>query len=96
MMENVIEKMKQWLMTCPLWEGALFVDHHAGRPGSAGLYPVGVEQVERREDVLGNVTAVYRCILNCCGSPRVSRTTPKTPPGCWNFKTGCISSAVRV
>ena len=61
MTEFVLEKMKQWLMSCPLWEGRLFVDCHDGRPGSAGLYPAGVEQVQRREDVLGNVTAVYRC-----------------------------------
>ena len=61
MNDSILQAMIQWLKTCPIWEGQLFVDFHDGNPGSVGLYPAGVEEIDRREDVLGNVTARYRC-----------------------------------
>lgn len=61
MKETILQAMTDWLKTCPLWEDTLFVDYTDGIPGKSGLYPGGVEEISRREDVLGNVTARYRC-----------------------------------
>ena len=58
-----IEKLRQWLLTYPAWDagGLLYIDYTDGVPGNSGLFPAGVEEVSRREDLLGNVTVGYRC-----------------------------------
>ena len=61
MNDSILQAMIQWLKTCPIWEGQLFVDFHDGNPGSVGLYPAGVEEIDRREDVLGNVKIRCSC-----------------------------------
>lgn len=55
-------KIKAWLETCPCFpEGfTLQLDCLDAVPGSKGLYAQGVEEISRREDVLGNVTVVNR------------------------------------
>ena len=55
----MLEKMESWLQTFPGWEDVLHFDYADGIPGSGGLYPRGVEELSRREDVLGNT--VVRC-----------------------------------
>ena len=55
----MLEKMETWLQTFPGWEGAVQIDYADATPGSFGMYPQGVKELSRREDVLGN-TAV-RC-----------------------------------
>lgn len=40
--------------------GAVCIDTLGPQPGSCGLYPVGLEQLDRREDVLGNRTVRWR------------------------------------
>lgn len=52
---GVLEKITGWLQTFPLWEGELAVDSIEPIPGSVGIFPRGVEELSRREDVLGNV-----------------------------------------
>ena len=64
MNENVLQDIIRWLKTFPLWQDTLFVDYTDGIPGGSGLFPAGVEEVARREDVLGNVTAQYRCCFD--------------------------------
>lgn len=61
-MDN-LEKLRQWLLRYPQWgEGwHLYVDHTDAAPGNAGLYPGGLEELSRKEDVLGNVTVKNRC-----------------------------------
>lgn len=49
-----LEKVKAWLSTYPHWEGILQVDFAGERPGSTGLFPKGLEETSRRQDVLGN------------------------------------------
>ena len=51
----------QWLQTFPQWQGNLQLDYLDGVPGSAGLYPKGITEISRREDVLGNVQARCQC-----------------------------------
>ena len=51
----MLEKMKKWLQTFPGWDGNIQVDYLEAAPGNTGLYPQGVTELSRREDVLGNV-----------------------------------------
>lgn len=55
----MLEKMRTWLECFPGWENNLLIDYVDAVPGSTGLYPRGLSEVSRREDVLGNVTV--RC-----------------------------------
>ena len=56
-----IEKMRQWVQTFPGWNETLHIDYTGAVPGNTGLFPVGMEEVRRTEDVLGNVTVFCRC-----------------------------------
>lgn len=51
----MLENMKVWLQTFPQWEGNIQVDYLEAVPGNTGLYPKGITEISRREDVLGNV-----------------------------------------
>lgn len=56
-----LEKMRQWLITYPKWdEGLLHIDYTDALPGNLGLFPTGLEEVSRREDVLGNIAVKNR------------------------------------
>ena len=56
-----LEKMRQWLLSYPAWDDTLQVDFLGAAPGNAGLFPVGVEETGRREDLLGNLEVDCRC-----------------------------------
>ena len=60
-----LERLRQWLQGYPNWEESLQVDFAEVRPGNAGLFPNGLEETGRREDVLGNVQidCRYRFVL---------------------------------
>ena len=56
-----LEEVKSYLMGFPGWGDVLLsVDTTASEPGSCGLFPLGTEEISRREDVLGNVTLGLR------------------------------------
>ena len=58
---ELLEKLKAWVVTFPLWgEAAPNVDTVGAAPENCGLFPLGAEELSRRADVLGNVTARYR------------------------------------
>lgn len=61
-----LEKLRQWLLTYPNWKGTLQVDFMEAGPGNAGLFPAGLEELRRREDVLGNpeIDCRYRFALH--------------------------------
>lgn len=59
----MLEKVKQWLETFPQWEGSLQLDYMDAVPGSSGLYPRGLTELSRKEDVLGNIRVQYRCVF---------------------------------
>lgn len=67
----MLEKMKQWLVSFPGWEEKLSIDYADGVPGNSGLYPKGIREISRREDVLGNVAVRCRCsfLLRRCACP---------------------------
>ncbi len=60
-----LEKLRAWLLTYPKWEDTLFVDFTEHAAGNTGLFPAGLEETGRREDVLGNlqVSCRYRFSL---------------------------------
>lgn len=57
-----LEKVRQWVLTYPQWgaDTRLYIDYTDAVPGNSGLFPAGLEEVARREDVLGNVTVQCR------------------------------------
>ena len=57
----MLEKVKQWLQSFPLWEDSLQIDYLDAAPGNGGLYPRGFQELSAREDVLGNRAVRYRC-----------------------------------
>ena len=58
----MLESMKAWLETFPLWDGVLQFDYADSLPGNTGLYPKGMTELSCKEDVLGN-----RKTRLCCG-----------------------------
>ncbi len=60
---TVLEKITAWLKTFPQWEENTGLDGMELTPGSIGLFPQGVEEIARREDVLGNVQVTSRFTL---------------------------------
>ncbi len=59
---KILEKVQQWLQTYPGWEDSLTVDMIPSGGGNAGLFPGGVVEHSRREDILGN--RQVRCSLS--------------------------------
>ena len=51
----MLEKMVAWLQTFPRWEGTVQIDCLDALPGDTGLYPKGLTELSRREDVQGNL-----------------------------------------
>ena len=60
---DLLERVRSWVQTFPDWEEGqlLYIDYTGAAPGNTGLFPVGVEELERREDVLGNMAVSCRC-----------------------------------
>jgi len=56
----MLEKIKTWLQTFPRWEDSLQIDYVDARPGNTGIYPQGLRELSRREDVQGNLTVYCR------------------------------------
>ena len=58
---EILEKLKSWLQSFPQWgEAELLVDDTAAQPISCGLFPIGVEELSRKEDLLGNKSVQCR------------------------------------
>lgn len=55
----MLDELKRWLQTFPRWEGMLQLDDCEAVPGNNGLYPRGMTELSRRQDVLGNVKIRY-------------------------------------
>ena len=58
---ELLEQIKNWLVTFPQWdEQVLHIDTTAGEPDCCGLFPLGQELLETKQDVLGNVSQKLR------------------------------------
>lgn len=52
----MIEKMRSWLLTFPQWDGGeLYLDYVRNVPGMSGLFLQGYEELERGENLLGQL-----------------------------------------
>ena len=61
---EILEKLRQWLLTYPGWgDGGLTVEHTDGRPGSAGLFLAGLEELQHQPDLQGNTLVCNRLQL---------------------------------
>ena len=93
---EILEKLRQWLLTYPGWgDGGLTVEHTDGRPGSAGLFLAGIEELQHQPDLQGNTLVCNRLHLvlerneteKCgCGSSAPTGSCPlwaaiRTPSG---------------
>lgn len=77
-----LEKLRQWLLTYPQWEegGPMYIDYTDAVPG-LGLYPAGLEELSRQEDVLGNVTV--KCRYHFALYRRTAAQEDKTKDAQW-------------
>ena len=58
----MLELVKNWLVTFPQWnDGTLYVEHTDVTTGNAGLYPTGLQELQRTRDILGNTKVKNRC-----------------------------------
>ena len=57
---NILNLVCQWLKTYSGWSDGLQVNFTGAMTGNAGLFPQGVEELSRRQDVLGNITTRNR------------------------------------
>jgi len=56
-----IKELENLLRMFPLWgDAALQIDETEPKPGSCGLFPLGIQELSRREDVTGNVRTRLR------------------------------------
>lgn len=55
---TALEKVRKWLATYPEFDilGTFRVDHTDQIPANGGIFPSGLVEVERRKDIVGNVT----------------------------------------
>lgn len=66
MNETYFEQLLQWLARCPALTGIdLRVDDLPPAAGTGALFPKGVEQTDRWQNLLGQVTAHQKCSW-CC------------------------------
>lgn len=57
---TVLRKIQNWLKTYPQWTDELRVDYTNAMSGNAGVFPQGIQELSRRQDVVGNVTVTNR------------------------------------
>ena len=70
---DVLKRLQAWLTTFPKWEEGklMYLDFTDGVPGNQGLFPQGQEVLQRKEDVLGNIS------LSCRYHFALYRITPQ-------------------
>ncbi len=90
-----LEKLRQWLRAYPGWEtgAALHTDHIDGLPGSYGLYPVGLEVLSRKEDLMGNVTARCRYTYNLLRCTAGQQDSPQEAEWLMAFQAWVLSQS---
>lgn len=67
---TALEKMRTWIATFPdfdILSNGFFVDYTDKVPSNGGLFPSGLVEIERRKDILGNVTVTnqYNFAIYC-------------------------------
>jgi hypothetical protein len=66
---TALDKVRAWIATFPDFDilGNFYVDYTDKAPANGGLFPSGLVEVERRKDIVGNVTVAnqYNFALYC-------------------------------
>lgn len=60
---EILEKLRQFLLGFPGFDGELPVDFPQDGPDTSGLFPGGLAEVERHMDLLGNMRVRYQCLF---------------------------------
>ena len=60
---EILEKLRQFLLGFPGFDGDLPVDFTQDGPGNSGLFPGGLTEVDRYVDLLGNMQVRYQCLF---------------------------------
>ena len=97
MNETYFEQLLQWLARCPALTGIdLRVDDLPPAAGTGALFPKGVEQTDRWQNLLGQVTARQKMQLvlrlNLPFVPGDANLSAQTA-ACWNCRPGWRSRA---
>lgn len=60
---EILEKLRQFLLGFPGFDGELSADFTQDGPGNSGLFPAEFTEEDRYVDLLGNVQVTYRCLF---------------------------------
>ena len=60
---EILEKLRQFLLGFPGFDGELPVDFTQDGPDTSGLFPVGLTELDRRIDLLGNMQVRYQSLF---------------------------------
>ncbi len=60
---EILEKLRQFLLGFPGFNGELSVDFVQDGPDCSGLFPAEVTEVDRYIDLLGNMQVTYQCLF---------------------------------
>lgn len=60
---EILEKLRQFLLGFPGFDGELPVDFTQDGPDCSGLFPLGLTELERRIDLLGNMQVRYQSLF---------------------------------
>lgn len=60
---EILEKLRQFLLGFPGFDGELPVDFTQDGPGNSGLFPAGLTEVDRHADLLGNMQVRYQSLF---------------------------------
>ena len=60
---EILEKLRQFLLGFPGFDGELPVDFTQDGPDTSGLFPAGLTEVDRRTDLLGNMQVRYQSLF---------------------------------
>lgn len=60
---GILEKLRQFLLGFPGFDGELAVDFTQDGPGNSGLFPAEITEVDRYMDLLGNMQVQYQSLF---------------------------------
>lgn len=60
---DILEKLRQFLLGFPGFDGELSADFTQDGPGNSGLFPGALAEVDRYVDLLGNMQVTYQCLF---------------------------------
>ena len=96
---TALEKLRGWVAAYPGYDilGAFQVDYTDRVPNNGGVFPSGLVEVERRQDIMGSVTVTNQYNFGLYyvfeKAPGTTRERRSSPAGLWTSRSGCRSRA---